>query len=438
MPTTPVNSAGNAVAVVGLSCRFPGARNHHEFAANLNAGTSSIGQIEADRWDLSRFYSPDVTAPGRSVSKWCGMVEEPYGFDHLFFRISRREARSMDPQQRLLLQESWNCVEDSGIDLGHLRRARTSVHMGVMGRDHLQAATDPGVPVESHSGLGGYDCLLANRVSHVLGLRGASVSVDAACASSLVSVHMAARSLTQGETDFALAGGVSLNLHPWKYISFSKARMLSPRGLCRTFDKSADGYVPGDGVAVLLLRRLEDAERDGDHVYGVIRGGAVNHGGNRPTITAPTVDSQVDVVTAALEGSGTDPRTVGYVEAHGTGTSLGDPVEVEALRRVFTEASQDTGWCRIGSVKPNIGHLEAAAGAAGLIKVLMMMRDRVVPPSVHISEPNPLIDFEDGPFRLALAPEDWTSEEPDEPLRAGVSSFGMGGVNAHIDRKSVV
>ncbi|WP_152442612.1 SDR family NAD(P)-dependent oxidoreductase [Nocardiopsis kunsanensis] len=432
MPTTPVNSAGNAVAVVGLSCRFPGARNHHEFAANLNAGTSSIGQIEADRWDLSRFYSPDVTAPGRSVSKWCGMVEEPYGFDHLFFRISRREARSMDPQQRLLLQESWNCVEDSGIDLGHLRRARTSVHMGVMGRDHLQAATDPGVPVESHSGLGGYDCLLANRVSHVLGLRGASVSVDAACASSLVSVHMAARSLTQGETDFALAGGVSLNLHPWKYISFSKARMLSPRGLCRTFDKSADGYVPGDGVAVLLLRRLEDAERDGDHVYGVIRGGAVNHGGNRPTITAPTVDSQVDVVTAALEGSGTDPRTVGYVEAHGTGTSLGDPVEVEALRRVFTEASQDTGWCRIGSVKPNIGHLEAAAGAAGLIKVLMMMRDRVVPPSVHISEPNPLIDFEDGPFRLALAPEDWTSEEPDEPLRAGVSSFGMGGVNAHM------
>ncbi|MDR3036430.1 MAG: polyketide synthase, partial [Kitasatospora sp.] len=263
---------GTRIAVVGIGCRLPGARDHHRFHANLLAGVCSIGEITPDRWDTARHYSPDHAAPGRTVSKWCGLVEQPYHFDHGFFRTSPREARLTDPQQRVLLEETWHCIEDAGIAPAALRAARTSVYVGVMGRDHLQLAAQPGTEVESHSALGGYDCLLANRISHALGLRGTSLAVDAACASSLVAVHTGMRELADGTADYVLAGGVSLNLHPWKYLSFSKARMLSPDGRCRTFDAAANGYVPGDGAAMVLLRRYEDAVRDGDHVYGVLLG----------------------------------------------------------------------------------------------------------------------------------------------------------------------
>ncbi|MGY0063719.1 SDR family NAD(P)-dependent oxidoreductase [Streptomyces sp. LZ34] len=423
---------GMAIAVTGIGCRLPDARDHREYAANLLAGRASTTEISPDRWDPDRFYSPDVAEPGKTVSKWCGQLAGPYDFDHAFFRVSPREAALMDPQQRLLLEETWHCVEDAGIPLDALRAARTAVYVGAMARDHLQEAARDYGAVESHSGLGGYDCLMANRLSHTLGLRGPSVSVDAACASSLVAVHMAMQALLGDEADFALAGGVSLNLHPWKYISFSKARMLSPTGLCRTFSQDADGYVPGDGVGMVLLRRLDDALRAGDHVYGVLTGSAVNHGGSRATITAPTVASQREVVSAALARAGADPRTITYIEAHGTGTSLGDPIEVEALRQVYAAASPDQGWCRIGSVKPNIGHLEAAAGVAGLIKVLMMTAERRVPPSIHISALNPLIKLDGSPFRITRRPADWLPHEPGAVLRAGVSSFGMGGVNCHV------
>ncbi|WP_432103583.1 SDR family NAD(P)-dependent oxidoreductase [Streptomyces sp. bgisy091] len=425
-PTT--GTADHRIAVVGIGCRLPGARDQRQYFANLRAGTGSIREITPERWDPAEFYSPDITAPGRSVSKWCGTVDEPYAFDHGFFQVSPKEARLMDPQQRLLLEETWHCVEDAGIALGALRAARTSVYVGVMGRDHLQLATQPGTQVESHSALGAYDCLLANRISHSLGLRGASLSLDAACASSMVAIHTGSQALLAGETDYVLAGGVSLNLHPWKYISFSKARMLSPDGLCKTFDRDADGYVPGEGAAMVLLRRLDDAVRDGDHIYGVLAGSAVNHGGHRPTITAPTVESQREVISAAFDRAGVEPSTITYVEAHGTGTSLGDPIEVEALRQVFT----GDGRCVIGSVKPNIGHLEAAAGVAGLIKVLMMLQTRRIPPSIHLTDPNPLIDFQDGPFRWTTEEIEWAPARRGAPLRAGVSSFGMGGVNSHL------
>ncbi|MER0243426.1 beta-ketoacyl synthase N-terminal-like domain-containing protein [Streptomyces sp. HSW2009] len=421
-----------AIAVTGIGCRLPDARDHREYIANLLAGHSSPSEISPERWDPERYYSPDVTKPGKTASKWCAQVAHPYDFDHDFFKVSPREAAVMDPQQRLLLEETWHCVEDAGTSLDALRAARTAVYVGAMARDHLQEAAKDSGSVQSHSALGGYDGLMANRLSHTLGLRGPSVSVDAACAASLVTVHLAINALQGGEVDFALAGGVSLNLHPWKYISFSKARMLSPRGLCRTFAQDADGYVPGDGVGMVLLRRLEDAVRDGDHVYGVLTGSAVNHGGSRATITAPTVESQREVIATALDRAGVDPRTITYVEAHGTGTSLGDPIEVEALRQVYGAASADQGWCHLGSVKPNIGHLEAAAGVAGLIKVLMMMAERRVPPSIHIDALNPLIKLADSPFEITREPADWQPHEPGTALRAGVSSFGMGGVNSHL------
>ncbi|MFT2016720.1 beta-ketoacyl synthase N-terminal-like domain-containing protein [Streptomyces sp. 796.1] len=421
-----------AIAVTGIGCRLPDARDHREYIANLLAGHSSPSEISPERWDPEQYYSPDVTKPGKTASKWCAQVAHPYDFDHDFFKVSPREAAVMDPQQRLLLEETWHCVEDAGTSLDALRAARTAVYVGAMARDHLQEAAKDSGSVQSHSALGGYDGLMANRLSHTLGLRGPSVSVDAACAASLVTVHLAINALQGGEVDFALAGGVSLNLHPWKYISFSKARMLSPRGLCRTFAQDADGYVPGDGVGMVLLRRLEDAVRDGDHVYGVLTGSAVNHGGSRATITAPTVESQREVIATALDRAGVDPRTITYVEAHGTGTSLGDPIEVEALRQVYGAASADRGWCHLGSVKPNIGHLEAAAGVAGLIKVLMMMAERRVPPSIHIDALNPLIKLADSPFEITQEPADWQPHEPGTALRAGVSSFGMGGVNSHL------
>ncbi|MFE6775906.1 beta-ketoacyl synthase N-terminal-like domain-containing protein [Streptomyces sp. NPDC057702] len=432
--TTPAPAPGPraAIAVTGIGARLPDARDHREYIANLLAGHSSPTEISPERWDPEAYYSADVSEPGRTASKWCGQVAHPYDFDHTFFRVSPREAALMDPQQRLLLEETWHCVEDAGTPLAALRAARTAVYVGAMARDHLQEAAKDDGSIQSHSALGGYDSLLANRLSHTLGLRGPSVSVDAACAASLVTVHLAVNALLGDEIDYALAGGVSLNLHPWKYISFSKARMLSPRGLCRTFSQDADGYVPGDGVGMVLLRRLEDAVRDGDHIYGVLTGSAVNHGGSRATITAPTVESQREVITAALARAGADPRTITYVEAHGTGTSLGDPIEVEALRQVYAAASDDEGWCHIGSVKPNIGHLEAAAGVAGLIKVLMMMAERQVPPSIHISALNPLIKLAGSPFEITQKPADWLPHKPGEVLRAGVSSFGMGGVNSHL------
>jgi acyl transferase domain-containing protein/D-arabinose 1-dehydrogenase-like Zn-dependent alcohol dehydrogenase/acyl carrier protein len=419
--------AADGVAVVGIGCRLPGAVDHHAFHANLMAGVCSVGEVTADRWDTARHYSPDFSAAGKSISKWCGQIDGVHDFDNAFFGITPKEARMLDPQQRLLLEQTWRCAEDAGIAPDTLRAARTSVHIGVMARDHLQRVSSSSEPTDGLSAIGGYDFMLANRLSHTLGLTGPSAAVDAACASSLVALHHGARALLDDEVDFAIAGGVSLNLHPWRYIAFSKARMLSPDGRCKTFDRAADGYVPGEGVAVVLLRRLSDAVADGDHIYGVLAGSAVNHGGARRTITAPTIESQRAVIAAALRRADVAPQDIGYVEAHGTGTSLGDPIEVHALREAFGARTGER--CLLGSVKPNIGHLEAAAGMAGLIKVLMMMADRRVPPSIHLDEPNPLLDIENSPFALTTEPLDWVA---DGPLTAGVSSFGMGGVNSHV------
>ncbi len=423
----------HGVAVVGIACRLPDADDHRELADNLLAGRCSIRELGPDHWDVERYYSPEAGAAGRTISKWCGQVDDVHCFDNAFFRISPREAALLDPQQRLLLEEAWRCVEDSGIGLEDLRRARTSVHVGAMAVDHLQRASAAIDEVHSHSVIGAFDGMIANRISHTLGLSGASLAVDAACASALVAVHVGVRALLDDESDFALVGSVSLNLHPWRFVSYSQSRILSPEGRCKTFDREADGFVPGEGAGVVLLRRLEDAVRDGDHIYGVLTGTAVNHTGLEPALTAPTVASQRAVVSEALRKAGADPRTIGYLEAHGTGTPLGDPIEVEALTQAFGRPPADEEpWCWLGGVKPNIGHLEAAAGMAGLIKVLTMLQARRIPPSVNLREPNPLIELEDRPFQLAREQVAWERNDPDVPRRAGVSSIGLGGVNSHV------
>ncbi len=427
----PTPKTAEDVAIVGMACRFPGADNTARFWENLAAGRNSIVEIPPERWDLERYYSPDFSAPNKSITRWCGVVDGEDLFDNRFFNISPREARYMDPQQRLLLEETWHCIEDAGLAPVTLRKDPTAVFVGVMSRDHLQESWAKDVPTDSYAALGGYDCILANRISFFLGLRGPSISIDAACASSLVALHKARQSLLSGECRFAFAAGVSLNLHAFKHISFSKSRMFSPDGQCKTFDKDANGYVPGDGVGVLLLARLGDALALGCHVHGLLKGTAVNHVGHAVSLTAPSMEAQREVILSAYRMAGFSPDTVTYTEAHGTGTSLGDPIEVEALTKVFRASSQDRNFCSIGSVKTNIGHLEASAGVAGVIKLLLMMRHRHIPRTLNIKTLNPLIRFEDSPFAVALVDRPWVPRQADLPLRGGVSSFGFGGVNSH-------
>ena len=319
-------------------------------------------------------------------------------FDHRLFGMSSREAKSVDPQQRLLLEATWHCLEDAGLTAAQLARAVTGVFAGVMAIDYQQNLTGPDALPDGYACLGSYAALLANRVSHTFGWSGPSCTVDAACASSLVALHQARRALLAGECDYAVVGAANAILNPWRSISFSQARMLSPNGLCRTFDRDADGYVPGEGVVVLLLRRLEDAQRDGDRIHGHVLGSAVNHVGSSRTITAPSVASQSAVIRRAATEAGIRLDSVSYVEAHGTGTALGDPIEIEALTRAFRQDTDRIGFCRVGSVKTNIGHLEAAAGLAGIVKVLLMMRHGRIVPTLNLENPNPLLDFTTGPF----------------------------------------
>lgn len=425
-----MGSKRTEIAIIGMACRFPGADGYDSFWENLIQGQNSISEIPPERWDLERFYSSDINDAGKSTSKWCGMVEGIYDFDYSFFNLSPREVASMDPQQRLLLEETWHCIEDSGISLSELQQKVTSVYTGVMSSDYLQQMEAD--QADSYACLGNYESLLANRISYAFNLRGMSLPINAACASSLVAIHEARRGLILGECDYALASAVNLNLDPLKYVSFSKSRMLSPTGQCKTFDQSADGYVPGDGVAVLLLQRLEEAVEQGNFVYGIIKGSAVNHTGKSLSITAPRVEAQRDVIMSAWRAADVDPRTITYIEAHGTGTSLGDPIEVEALTQAFRHYTSDRSFCKIGSVKTNIGHLESAAGMAGLIKVILMMKHQKIPASLHVQTLNPIIPFRYSPFEVVTEKEIWQSQEQGQPLRAGISSFGFGGVNAHV------
>ncbi|XYH98675.1 SDR family NAD(P)-dependent oxidoreductase [Sorangium sp. So ce1128] len=420
------------IAIIGIAGRFPDADDCDQFFENLLQGRSSIEEVPSERWSLDEHYSPDIAEPNKSTCKWVGLLDGVDRFDNVFFQISPREAMSMDPQQRLLLEEAWRCVEDSGVPLATLRSRRTAVYASTMNQDYQLKLASPGVVVDSYAAQGNYGCILANRISYTFGLRGASMLIDAACASSVVAIHQAKRALEHGDADYVLVGAVNLHLHPFKYVSFSKSRFFSPNGRCRTFDKDANGYVPGEGVGVLLLQRLPDAIRAKNHIHAVIKGTAVNHVGSSPSLTAPSVEAQREVLLEACREAGFAGDTVTYVEAHGTGTSLGDPIELEALNQAFKGTTAERRYCRIGSVKTNIGHLDAAAGIAGVIKVVKMMSHRQIPPSLNLSESNPMIDFDDSPFMVATEVEPWRSKAPGLPLRAGVSSFGFGGVSSHV------
>ncbi|MCP4996509.1 MAG: hypothetical protein GY934_22445 [Gammaproteobacteria bacterium] len=417
------------VAVIGMSGRFPGAANLDEYWHNLRAGICSITEIPPDRWDVARFYDPDPEAPAKSYSKWGGFLTDIDKFDPLFFNISPAEAEVMDPQQRLVLEEAYHALEDAGYGQRSAARRACGLYVGVMGGNEYYSRSLQSKIAQTM--MGNASSILAGRVAYAFDLQGPVITVDTACSSSLVAVDMACKSLINGEAELMLAGGVTLYLTEQPYLGMSKAQMLSPEGLCKTFDNQADGFVPGEGVGFVVLKLLSQAIADGDTIYGVIKGSRVNQDGKTNGLTAPNVKSQRDLQLAVYQNNGIDPGEITYVETHGTGTKLGDPIEVEALSesfQVYTDARQ---YCALGSVKTNIGHTSAAAGVAGLIKVLLSLKNRQIPASLHYQQENEHIGFKDTPFYVNTELKPW-QPVAGRPRLAAVSSFGFSGTNAHV------
>ncbi|WP_165836439.1 SDR family NAD(P)-dependent oxidoreductase [Taibaiella soli] len=427
------NSEG--VAVIGLSIQFPMAKDANQFWDNLVNEKHCISEIPADRWDWRDY--PELKV------KWGGFMDDMASFDPLFFKISPAEALQMEPQQRLLMQHAWKAIEDAGYNPHSLSGTNTGVFAGILCYEYSKLLAKANVPIASHSLMGMVGSMGPNRISYFLDIHGPSEAIETACSSSLVAIHRAAEAIVSGTCDMALAGGVNTLLSPDVFMSLHEAGTLSPDGVCRPFSDQAKGYVRGEGVGVVFLKRLEDAERDGDHIYGVIRGTAENHGGRANTLTSPNPKAQAALLETAYVNAGVDPRRVGYIETHGTGTELGDPIEVNALKKAFGKLYDDKGLmfagekhCGIGSVKSNIGHLEVAAGIAGVAKVLLQMKHKKLIKSLHTERLNPYIDFNDGPFFVVKETAEWKAIRDEAgkelPRCAGVSSFGFGGVSAHI------
>nr|WP_294524327.1 beta-ketoacyl synthase N-terminal-like domain-containing protein [uncultured Rhodopila sp.] len=419
------------IAIVGMGLRFPGgAIDAGTFAELLWSGTDAVGPIPSDRWPVDALYDEDPDAPGKMITRRGAFLDGVDQFDADFFGISPREAASMDPQQRLLLEIAWEALENAGHSPAALAGTKAGVYLGICNSDYGRSLLSNTDMIDAYASSGNAFSVAAGRLSYFLGLQGPSMAVDTACSSSLVALHLACQGLRLGECDLALTGGSNLILAPDMNISFSKARMMAPDGRCKTFDAAADGYVRGEGCAVLVLRRLADAVADGDRVLAVVRGSAVNQDGRSAGLTAPNGPAQEAVIRAALSAAGLAASSVGYVEAHGTGTALGDPIEVGALAAVFGPGRDGRQPLAIGSVKTNIGHLEAAAGIAGVIKVILSLQRKQIPPHLHFRTGNPRIDWASIPITVPVTATPWPMI--DGRRLAGVSSFGFSGCNAHV------
>lgn len=417
------------IAIVGMGLRFPGgAQDAGSFWRVLRDGVDVVTEVPADRWDVDAYYDPDPDAVGKSYSRWGAFLEGIDQFDPGFFGISPREAAAMDPQQRLLLEVTWEALENAGHASPALVGSSTGIFVGMVGSDYSMLGNgDSGM--DAYFGTGISRSIAAGRLSYVLGLRGPSMAIDTACSSSAVATHLACQSLRLGECDMAVAGGVNVMLSPLGTVSASRARMMSFTGRCRAFAAGADGYVRAEGCAMIVLRRLSDAVADRDNILAVILGTAANQDGRSNGITAPSGHAQEQLLRAALRDAGVAAGAVSLVEAHGTGTSLGDPIEMRALGNVLGEASGRSTPLLVSSVKTNIGHTEAVAGTAGLIKLVLALQHRTVPPHLHLDEPNPLIPWHELPVAVPTVPTPWQHEDR---LIAGVSSFGFSGTNSHI------
>ncbi|MDT5014795.1 MAG: hypothetical protein QOD39_955, partial [Mycobacterium sp.] len=431
-PSTMIDTPDERFAIVGYALRFPGAVDADEFWEVLRHGRDAVSEIPRDRWDVDKYFDADPDAAGKIVSRRAGFIGDIAGFDAPFFGVSTREAEFLDPQHRLLLETAWQAVEHSGTAPSALAGTKTGVFMGLSTQDYLCLLTDAlsADAIEAYLGTGTSFAAGTGRISYRLGLVGPAVAIDTACSSSLVAVHQACQALRFGECDVALAGGVNLLMCPATMINFSRARMLSPDGRCKTFDAAADGYVRGEGCGIVVVKRLADAVRAGDRIRAVIRGSAVNQDGASGGLTVPNGIAQQRVIADALARAGLAPGDVDYLEAHGTGTSLGDPIEVQAAGAALGAGRDAARPLLIGSVKTNIGHLEAAAGIAGLIKVVLSLEHEELPKVLHFKTPSPHIPWDRLPVRVVEEPTPW--KRNGKPRVAGVSSFGFSGTNAHI------
>ncbi|MEA5576036.1 amino acid adenylation domain-containing protein [Anabaena sp. UHCC 0451] len=441
--TRELQNPNEPIAIIGISGIIAGAQDLESFWQGLVEGKDWIVEIPPSRWDWQTYYGDPMTEDNKTKSKWGGFMTGVDAFDAAFFGISPHEARLMDPQQRFFLQAVWKMVENAGLQMSALSGTKTGVFVGVANTDYGDLLKAHAPSVEAHTSTGTCPSVLANRISYLFNLRGPSLPVDTACSSSLVAVNYAVESIRNGSCDMAIAGGVNIILTPHFTLSFSKSGMLSEDGRCKTFDSRADGYARGEGVGAILLKPLKQAEADGNIIHAVIRSTAVNHGGHANSLTAPDPNSQAQVLIDAYEKAGIDPATVSYIEAHGTGTSLGDPIEINGLKKSFTELQKRWGtpipqpvYCGIGSVKTQTGHLEAAAGIAGILKVVLSMKYGKLPGILHFQKLNPFINLTNSPFYIVDQTRNWERLRniDGQPLlrRAGVSSFGFGGVNAHV------
>lgn len=416
------------IAIIGLSGRYPMADDVDTLWEHLKTGKDCITEVPSERWNHDRYFDADKQKKGKTYSKWGGFIDDVDKFDPLIFNISPREAKLMDPQERLFLQTVWHTMEDAGYTKSQLNKSEVGVFVGAM-YAHYQMiganyeATGQDIPASSFASI-------ANRVSYVFDFHGPSLALDTMCSSSLTAIDLACKSIQLGESDVAFAGGVNVSIHPHKYLVLGQSKFASSDGRCRAFGESGDGYVPGEGVGAVLLKSLNQAIEDGDHIYGVIKASAINHGGKTNGYYVPNPNYQAHLIAETIRKANIDPRHISYLEAHGTGTSLGDPIEITGLQKAFDQYTTDKGFCAIGSIKSNIGHLESAAGIAGLTKVLLQFKHQQLVPSIHAETLNPHIDFAETPFYVQRGLREW--EQQNVPRLAGLSSFGAGGSNAHL------
>lgn len=437
-PLQPAVPRRDDVAIIGLAGRYPDADDLEAFWQNLSQGKNSISEIPSERWDWRDYYSSNRAESGVHNSKWGGFIAGVDQFDPLFFNISPLEAELIDPQERLFLQTAWSAMEDAGYSrqVGGEQGGdgqQVGVYAGVMYSEYQLLGAEASLRGQ-RMGFAGSSASIANRVSFCLNLQGPSLAVDSMCSSSLTAIHLACQDLHSGRTSMAIAGGVNLTLHPNKYLMLSSGQYISNQGQCASFGEGGDGYVPGEGVGVVILKRLADAQRDGDQIYGLIKGSYLNHGGKSTGYSVPDPRAQQAAISGALKEAQVPPAAISYIEAHGTGTRLGDPIEIAGLANALG-ASPPGQTCWIGSVKSNIGHCEAAAGIAGLTKVLLQLKHGKLVPSLHSQTLNPFIDFAATPFEVNQHLREWPrpvhGTEP-MPRIAGISSFGAGGANGHL------
>lgn len=430
------------IAIIGAYGVMPKAKELSQYWENLINNRDCITEIPEDRWNWRDYYGDVFEDINKTNIKWGGFIEDVDKFDAKFFGISPREAELMDPQQRIMLETVWRTVEDSGYKISELSKEKVGVFIGASTNDYFDLQCRNDVDVHAFTTTGNFHSILANRINYIFNFTGPSVPVDTACSSSLVAIRAAIESIWTGGCEVAIAGGINLMLSPTIFISFSKARMLSETGKCKTFDKDANGYVRGEGAGTVLLKPLSKAIKDKDHIYAVIKGSSINHGGKVNTLTAPNPNAQADLIKSAFKEAGVDPSTVSYMEAHGTGTSLGDPIEINGLKKAFKDMAKENNsklsnyYCGVGSVKTNIGHLEAGAGISALLKVILAMKHKQIPASINFKELNPYIKLENTPFYLITENTKWNRLKDKNgneiPRRAGISSFGFGGVNSHV------